>query len=61
MKIKWFEGKGLALIEYVSNVATLEQAITLIQDQNVTKITIMKETPSQYFKRIKKELNNHEN
>ena len=50
MKVKFKVGQGNAVFEYQGEHKTLEQAIELLKDDNVISISVVKQTPAQYFK-----------
>lgn len=54
MKIKFKVGQGNAVFEYKADHQTLEQAIELLKDENVISISVVKQTPAQYLKGIKR-------
>ena len=51
MKIKFQYASGKAVFDYKNDSATLEEAIDLLNNPNVIKITVTKMTPAQYFKK----------
>ena len=53
MKIKFQHATGNAVIDYKNDWGTIEEAIEILRDPNVIKITVTKMTPAQYFKRRK--------
>ena len=58
MKAKFKVAKGNCVTEYHGSNVTLEEAIDLLQREEVISISIVKQTPRQYFdaqKRAKKE------
>lgn len=50
MKIKFDVAQGSAVIGYKNDNATLEQALDLLQRDEVISISVTKQTPKQYFK-----------
>ncbi len=55
MKIKFQHATGNAVIDYKNDWGTIEEAIAILKDPNVIKITVTKMTPAQYFKRRKED------
>ena len=55
MKIKFQHATGNAVIDYKNDWGTIEEAIEILRDPNVIKITVTKMTPAQYFKRRKED------
>lgn len=53
MKIKFSYANGLAVMDLKNDNGTMEEAIELLKNPDVIKITITKETTAQYFKRVK--------
>lgn len=51
MKIKFQYAKGKAVFDYKNDCGTLEEAMELLKNPDVIKITVTKMTPAQYFKR----------
>lgn len=51
MKIKFQYASEKAVFDYKNDSATLEEAIDLLNNPNVIKITVTKMTPAQYFKK----------
>lgn len=52
MKIKFQYAEGKAVFDYKNDCATLEEAVELLKNPNVIKITVTKITPAQYFKKV---------
>lgn len=52
MNVKFKVGAGKAVIEYSGKDQTLEEVIALIKDPAVISLTVVKETPKQYLKRV---------
>lgn len=51
MKIKFQYAQGLAVLDYKNDSGTLEEAMELLKNPDVIKITVTKMTPAQYFKK----------
>ena len=50
MKVKFKVGQGNAVVEYNGEYKNLGQVIELLNDDNVISISVVKQTPAQYFK-----------
>ena len=55
MKLRFQHAQGRAVAEYKDDEATLDEIIEILKNPDVIKVTVVKETPAQYFKRAKKE------
>lgn len=51
MKIKFQYAQGKAVFDYKNDYGTLEEAVELLKNPDVIKITVTKMTPAQYFKK----------
>lgn len=52
LKIKFQHACGKAVISYKNDDGTLEEAVALLKNPEVISITITKQTPSQYLKKV---------
>lgn len=54
MKVKFSYATGRVITTY-SGDTTLEEAVAILKDPNVIDVLVVKETSSQYFKRVCKD------
>lgn len=52
MKIKFNVAQGCMVKHYENNYATLQEALELLQREEVIGIIVTKQTPSQYLKTV---------
>lgn len=52
MKIKFKVARGRAVVSFESKNATLQEAVDLLQREEVISISVTKQTPSQYLKTV---------
>lgn len=57
MTIKYSVADGSAIFDFSCPDATMELARTLLESENVIKLSIVKKTRAQYFKEIEKRAN----
>lgn len=53
MKIKFNVALGGAVLSYKDDDVTLQQAVELLQQDEVISITVTKQTPAQYLKTVR--------
>ena len=58
MKIKFKVAKGLAVVEYKDDAATIAEVKELLERDEVISLSVTKMTPSQYFKSLKGGIDN---
>lgn len=61
MKIKFQHAQGKAVVEYKNDYGTPEEAMELLKNPDVIKITVTKMTPAQYFKKVNEAKHGAEN
>jgi len=52
MKVKFQHAQGKAVITYKGDDVTMEEVLELLKNPNVITLTVTKETPAQYLKRV---------
>lgn len=53
MKIRFKVARGLAVVEYKDDAATLDEVKQLLERDEVISLSVTKMTPAQYFKSLK--------
>ena len=54
VKIKFKVASGSAVIDYKNDYGTVEEAKKLLENDDVISISVVKQTPAQYFKSLTK-------
>lgn len=54
VKIKFKVASGSAVIDYKNDYGTVEEAKKLLESDDVISISVVKQTPAQYFKSLTK-------
>lgn len=52
MKVKFQHAKGRAVVTYKGDDVTIEEVMELLKNPEVITLTVTKETPAQYLKRV---------
>lgn len=52
MKVKFQRAKGRAVVTYKGDDVTMEEVMELLKNPEVITLTVTKETPAQYLKRV---------